>query len=224
MASVRPVLPSQTIFSTICACHMWGGGGIALSSSVETTCISKQYQVSGWSGVGFLARDQDGYCDGALSNASGSSGPFWPLAGARVWPYICILTSGFKWCRSPDLVAIDTKTVVMNWNPWYVHTVWVQSPIHENKDTNGLAVTTSYPQWVINPFICHQQIPLQMWVHFLPGKRCSPVFSNHQIGNLRNGHEPPQLNNPDSDLWDPATSFWAHPGMPENVTLPGDTE
>ena len=48
----------------------------SLSSSVETTCISKQYWVSGWSGAGVLAGDQDGDHDGALPNASESSGPF----------------------------------------------------------------------------------------------------------------------------------------------------
>ena len=56
-----------------------------------------------------------------------------------------------------------------------------------------------------------------MWGHFLPGKRYSPAFSNHQIGNLRDGYEPPQLNAAEPDLWG------AHPGMPENVTSLGDT-
>ena len=51
------------------------------------------------------------------------------------------------------------------------------------------------------------------------GKRYSPDFSNHQSGNLRDGHEPPQLHTVKPDLWDPATSFGVHPGMPENVTL-----
>ena len=99
---------------------------------------------------------------------------------------------------------------------------WVQRPVQENKDTNGLAVTVSFPQWVGNPFICHQQITLQMWGHFLPGKRYSSAFSNHQSGNLRDGCELPPLHTVKPDLWDPATSFWAHPGMPENVTFLGD--
>ena len=57
-----------------------------------------------------------------------------------------------------------------------------------------------------------------MWGHFLPGKRYSPAFSNHQIGYFRDGHKPPQLHTAEPDLWDPATSFIVHPGMPENVT------
>ena len=211
MALVRPVLPSQTISSTIGACHAWDDGGIGLSSSVETTCISKQYWVSGQSGVGFLTRDQDEECDGVLPNASGSSGLFLMFVGVRVLPSICILTSGFKSSRLLNLVAIDTKTVVMNWNSGYVHTVWEQRPLLENKDTNGLAVSTSYPWWVGDPFIHHQQIPLQMGGHFLPGKRYSLALSNHQIGNLRDGHKPPHLHTAEPDLWDPATSFSGPP-------------
>ena len=84
--------------------------------------------------------------------------------------------------------------------------------MQENKNTNGLAITMSFPQWVGDLFICHQWIPLQMWGHFLPGKRYSPAFLNNQSGNLRDGHELPQLHIVKPDLWDPATSFWAHPG------------
>ena len=83
MASVRPFFPSHTMSSTIGACHACDGGGAALLSSVEITCISRQYQVSGW--LGFLTGDWDGDWDGVLPNASGSSGPFQPLAGVRVW-------------------------------------------------------------------------------------------------------------------------------------------
>ena len=79
----------------------------------------------------------------------------------------------------------------------------------------GLALAMSDPWWVGNPFICHQQIPSQMWGHFPPGKRYSPALLSHQIGNLRDCHEPPQPKTAKPDLWDPATSFWAHPGMPE---------
>ena len=116
------------------------------------------------------------------------------------------------------------KTMVVHWNSRYVHTVWVQRPMQENKDTNGLVVTASYPRWVRDPFIHYQWIPSQAWGPFLPGKRYSPPFSNHQIGNLRDGHEPPQLHTAKPDLWDPATSFWAQPEMPENLTKHRDAE
>ena len=48
---------------------------------------------------------------------------------------------------------------------------WVQRPMPDNKDTNGLVVTTSFPQWVGDLFIHHQWIPSQTWGHFLPGKK-----------------------------------------------------
>ena len=81
---------------------------------------------------------------------------------------------------------------------------WVQRHMQENKDTNGLVVTVSFPQGVRYPFIWHQQIPSQKWGHFLPGKRYSPAFLNHQSGNLRDGCELPQLHTVEPDLWDPS--------------------
>ena len=63
----------------------------------------------------FLSRDWDGECDGVLPNASGSSGPFWPLGGVRVWPSVWILIPGFWLSRSLDLADIDMKTVAVNW-------------------------------------------------------------------------------------------------------------
>ena len=95
--------------------------------------------------------------------------------------------------------------------------------MQENKGTNGLVATASYPWWVRDPFIYHQWIPLQMWGHFLPRKRYSPAFSKHKIGNSRDSHELPQLHTAEPDIWDSAISFWAHPGMPENVTKHRDT-
>ena len=112
MASIRQALPSHTMSSTIGACHACDGGGAALSSSMEITCISSQYQVSGQ--LGFLTGDWDGDQDGVLPNTSGSLGPFWLLGGVRVWPSSWILVPGFCSSRSLDLVAIDTKTVAMN--------------------------------------------------------------------------------------------------------------
>ena len=99
---------------------------------------------------------------------------------------------------------------------------WVQRPAQENKDTKGLVVTASFPWQVGSLFIHHQWIPLQTWGHFLPGKRYSPAFSSHQSGNLRDSHKLPWFHTVKPDLWDPATSLWAHPGMPENVTFHWD--
>ena len=63
--------------------------------------------------------------------------------------------------------------------------------------------------------ICELEIHLSTTNRFLHrcvdnsylGKRYSPAFSNHQSGNLRDGHDPPQLHTLKPDLWDPATSF-----------------
>ena len=65
---------------------------------------------------------------------------------------------------------------------------------------------------------------MQMWGHFLPEKRYSPAISNHHSDDLRDSHELPQLHTVKTDLWDPTTSFQAHPGMAENVTHLGDAE
>ena len=84
---------------------------------------------------------------------------------------------------------------------------WVQRPMQENKDINGLAVTLSFPQWVAYPFIHYQQIPSQVWGHFLPGKRYPPAFLNHQSGDLRDSCKLPQLHTVKPDLWDPSLLF-----------------
>ena len=154
MASVRPAFPSCTMSSIIGTCHACVGGGDAPSSSVETTCIYRQYWVSGQ--LGFLTRNWDGDQDGVLPNASGSSGPFQPLGWVRVWPSFWILVPGFCSSRSLNLVAIEMKTVAVNWNSRMSSYNWAQRPTQENKDTNGLVVTMSFPQWVGNPVICQQ--------------------------------------------------------------------
>ena len=135
-----------------------------------------------------------------------------PLSGYWFQVSVCLVTqSGCHWHENS---GHELKLQMSSYN-------WVQRPMQENKDTNGLVITASFPWWFGDPFICHQWIPLQMWGHFLPGKMYSPAFSNHQSGNLRDGHELPQLHNVKPDPWDPVTSFWAHPGMPENVTILG---
>ena len=55
-------------------------------------------------------------------------------------------------------------------------------------------------------------------------ERYSPAFLNHQSGDLRDGHKLSQLLTVEPDLWDLTTSYQAHPGMPENVTLLRDAE
>ena len=90
--------------------------------------------------------------------------------------------------------------------------------MQENEKTMGFVLAASDPWWVGDPFICHQEIPSQMWGHFLPGKRYSLAFSNHQIGILRDSHKLPQPKAAEPDLWDPATSFWPTKGCQKCVS------
>ena len=115
MTSVRPALPSGTMSSTTGTCHACNGGGPGLfifsgdhlyfQAILSHRSVRFPHQRPGW----WLG------C-GALSNASGSSGLFWPLGGVRVWPSFWILVPGFCSSRLLNLVAIDTKTEAMNWN------------------------------------------------------------------------------------------------------------
>ena len=61
--------------------------------------------------------------------------------------------------------------------------------------------------------------PLQMWGHFLPGRRYSPALLNHQTGNLREGHKLPQSKA--ARPWGSCNFFWAYPGRPEMRLSPG---
>ena len=69
-----------------------------------------------------LTGDWDGDQDGVLPNVFGSSGPFQQHGGVRMWPSFWILVPGFCSSRPLDLVAIDMKTVAVNWNSRWVHT------------------------------------------------------------------------------------------------------
>ena len=71
--------------------------GVMVCSSVcsRDKWISRQYQVSGWSGICFLMGDWDDEQDKTLPNASISLGPLWPFGGVRVWPSF--------WMITPDL-------------------------------------------------------------------------------------------------------------------------
>ena len=115
-ASVRPDLPSQSMSSTTGTWQACGGGGVVPLSLVEITCISKQYQVSGQSGLCFLTRDLDGEWDEVLPNASVSSRPFKPLGGVRVGPSVWVTTPEFWSSRLLDLVAINMEILAVGQN------------------------------------------------------------------------------------------------------------
>ena len=75
MASVRPVLPWQSMYSTTGTIQAWGGGGVAPVSLVSVTCIPRQYLVSGWHNS-FLAGDQYGEWEGHCPMLPSLQGPF----------------------------------------------------------------------------------------------------------------------------------------------------
>ena len=117
--SMRPDLPSQSMSSTMGACQACGIGGVVPQSSVEITWISRQYQVSGWSGIFFLARDWDGGQDEVLPNASVSSGPLQPFGGVRFGPPSgWLITPDFRSSWSLNWAAIGTEMLTIDWNYW----------------------------------------------------------------------------------------------------------
>ena len=65
-------------------------------------------------GDSFLARDQDGKWEGALSNAPIYSGSFQPLDGMGVWPSVWRLAPDVQFSKSLDLVAINATVVALN--------------------------------------------------------------------------------------------------------------
>ena len=78
--------------------------------------MSKQYWVSGWSGIFLLTGDWDGVWDGALPDASISLGPFLPFGGVRVCPSVCMVTPDVWSSRFLDQVAIDAEMLTVSWN------------------------------------------------------------------------------------------------------------
>ena len=113
-ASVRPVLPCQSMSSITGAIQTWGSRGAAPISLVRVTSIPRQYWVSGQPGNSCLAGDWDGEWEGALPDAPVSSRPFWLLGGVRVQTSVWRLAPDIWSSKSLDLVAIDMTVVVMN--------------------------------------------------------------------------------------------------------------
>ena len=177
-ASVKLDLPSWTMSSITGTCQACGGGGVALPSLVEVTCIFKQYWVSGQSVVSFLARELG----------------WWMWWGATKCLLIFRASLATWWCEGVALhLDINSRLLI-------IQVTWSGGHWHENsscelklqissfslgakahaiklKNIWVLALATSVPQWVGDGFICHQWIPSQMWGHFLSGKRYSPALS-----------------------------------------------
>ena len=116
-ASVRPDLPSWSMYSITGTCQACGeGGSVAPPSSVKITWISKQCQVSGQPGICPFARNWDGEWDGALPDAFISSRPFQLFFGVRVWPSIWMITPDFWLSRSLDWAANNAEMLAVSLN------------------------------------------------------------------------------------------------------------
>ena len=156
--------------STTGAIQAWGSRGAAPISSVKVTYVPRQYWVSGWPGNSCLTGDWDGEWEGALPNTPVSSRSFRLLGGMRVWPSVRRLAPDIWSSKSLDLAAIDRTVVVMNWNSRLDHTIQVQRPSQKIKK-HWVCTNCILSMVIGNPFIHHQQTPLQTWGHFQPGKR-----------------------------------------------------
>ena len=84
------------------------------NSSVNVTCILRQYLILGQLDGSLLARDQDGEWEGELPKAPNSHGSFAHWHGMSTWPSIWRLAPDILFPRSLNLAAIDMKLVAMN--------------------------------------------------------------------------------------------------------------
>ena len=130
-------LLGQICYLTTGTCQACGGGGVVPQSLFEITWISKQYRVSGLSGIFLLTRNLDGEWDRVLPDASISSGPFQPLCGVKVWPSVCMVTPDFWLFRSLNQMAISAEMLTVSWN-YQISSIQVQMPMKKIKKSQGL--------------------------------------------------------------------------------------
>ena len=125
------------------AIQEWEGGGTAPNSSFKVTCISKQYFILGQLDSGLQAGDQDSKWEGELFNASSSHRSFTLWDGTSMWPSVWTLIPDISSTRSLNVAAMDMKLVAVNRNSGYSHSMWVQRPRQEIKQTTWFEITTS---------------------------------------------------------------------------------
>ena len=147
------------------------GWGTAPNSSVNVTCISRQCFVLGWLDSGLLARDQDGKWEGELPNASDSCRSFALWDGTSAWPSIWRLAPDILSTRSLNLAAMDMKLVAVNWNSRFSHSIWVQRPWQEIKQTTWFELATSLSHCLGLHLYATNRAPSQMWGHLQPGRK-----------------------------------------------------
>ena len=149
--------------------------GTAPNSSVNVTCISRQFFILGWLD-GLLAEDQDSEWEGELPNASNSHRSFALWDGASALPSVWGLAPDVLFPRSLDLVAIDRKLVAVNWNFRFGHSIWEQRPWQEMKETTWFGLATSLSHCLGPHLYATNGAPSQMWGHLLPGRKVVTYF------------------------------------------------
>ena len=159
---------SCSISSTRGAIQEWMGGGTAPNSSVNVTCISRQCFILGQLDGGLLARDQDGKQEGELPNASDSHGSFALWDGTYAWPSVWGLAPDILFPRPLNLAAINMKLESVNWNSRFSHSIWVQRPWQEMKQTNCFGLAMSLSHCLELHLYASNGAPYQTWGHLLP--------------------------------------------------------
>ena len=184
IALVRPVMTSCSISSTRAAIQEWKGWDTAPNSSINVTCISRQYLVLGQLEGSLLAWDQDGKSEGELPEAYDShwSSALWE--GISMWPSIWRLAPDVLSPKSLDMAAIDVKLVAVNWKSGFSHSNWVQRPWQEIKQTTWFGLATSLSHCLGPHLYATNRAPSQMG-GLSPGTT--------KLGNLRDSHDPSQL-------------------------------
>ena len=153
------------------AIQEWEGGGTAPNSSVKVTYISKQCFILGWLDGSLWARDQDGKWEGELTDASSSHRSFALWGGTSTWPSIWRLAPDVSSTGLLNLAAMDTKLVAVDWNSGYSHSIWVQRPWQEIKQTTWFELTTSLSHCLGLCLYATNGTPSQMWGYFQPGRK-----------------------------------------------------
>ena len=147
------------------------GWGHCPNSSVNFTCISRQCFVLGPLDSGLETGDQDGKWEGELANASNSHGSFVLWDGASMWPSIWGLSPDVLFARSLKLAGINMKLVAVNWNSGFGHSIWVQRPWQEMKQTTWLGLAASLSCCLGLHLYATNGASFQTWGHLLPGRK-----------------------------------------------------
>ena len=154
------------------AIQEWEGEGIAPNSSVNVTCISRQYFILRQPDSSLWAGDQDGKWKGELSSSSGSHRSFASWVGTSAWPSTWRLAPDVSSTRLLNVAAIDMKLVAVNWNSEYSHSFWGAKALARNH-INHLIWGNCFPYHVVWDSICTPPmgLPLRLWECLQPGRK-----------------------------------------------------